>query len=230
MQPKTESELTRLRARLQQVDEELEHELRARGFDPAQIGNIALPTSLARLSEERDKLKQDLQEIETAEQAREIATMNEVERINDQFRRAFEGGAWHGPSVLELLDEVDATKAAAHPVPNAHSIWELTLHIAAWENAAVRRLKGDRAELTDDEDWPAVNDTSEDAWQAAKHKLLQVHRELLHRVAQVDERNLNQPILEGMTSIYGTLHGVVQHDLYHAGQIAVLKKAIQGSA
>jgi uncharacterized damage-inducible protein DinB len=229
MQAKTESEVAALRARLQQVEEKLNHELRARGFDPAQADNIALPTSLAQLSAERDRLKQELQEMEIAGQAREV-DMNEVERLGDQLRRAFEGGAWHGPSVLELLEGIDATKAAAHPVPNAHSIWELTLHIAAWENAAYRRLQGDRAELSDEEDWPAVNDTGEEAWQAARQHLLQVHRDLVQKISQVDDATLNQPILEGLTSIYGTLHGVVQHDLYHAGQIALLKKAIQGSA
>ena len=66
--------------------------------------------------------------------------MTEVDRIRDQFRRAFEGEAWHGPSVLALLDGVTAQQAAAHPIPGAHSIWELTLHIAAWERACLRRL------------------------------------------------------------------------------------------
>lgn len=156
--------------------------------------------------------------------------MNEVERIVDQFRRAFDGEAWHGPGVLELLQGVGATQAAAHPVPNAHSIWELTLHIAAWENACRRRLEGDRAQLSEQEDWPAINDTSEESWQAALSKLKQVHNDLLEKISQLDEKQLDQPILAGLTSTYGTLHGVVQHDLYHAGQIAVLKKAIQSSA
>src|SRR5262245_54881054 len=105
--------------------------------------------------------------------------MNEVEKIVDQFRRAFDGEAWHGPGVLELLKGVDATQAAAHPVPNAHSIWELTLHIAAWENACRRRLEGDRAQLSDREDWPAIDDTSQESWQAALSKLKQVHGYLL---------------------------------------------------
>ena len=60
--------------------------------------------------------------------------MKELERIKDQFQRAFNGQAWHGPSLLSLLAGVTAEQAAAHPVPGAHSIWELTLHIAAWES------------------------------------------------------------------------------------------------
>src|SRR4051794_7218988 len=97
--------------------------------------------------------------------------MNEVERIADQFHRAFAGQAWHGPSVLSLLEGVTAQQAAAHPVPGAHSIWELTLHIAAWERACKLRLEGDAAQLSDEEDWPAVPDVSDEAWSNTKQHL-----------------------------------------------------------
>lgn len=157
--------------------------------------------------------------------------MNEVERIRDQFERAFEGDAWHGPSVLSLLDGVTAAEAAAHPIPGAHSIWELTLHIAAWEDACRRRLEGDPAQLTDSEDWPAVNDTSDAAWESTKRELIDTHRRLLSAIAEIDETRLSQPMITaGEASVYVTLHGGVQHDLYHAGQIAMLKKAIEAVA
>jgi uncharacterized damage-inducible protein DinB len=160
--------------------------------------------------------------------------MNEVERIGDQFRRAFDGQAWHGPSVLALLEGVTAQQAAAHPVPGAHSIWELTLHIAAWENACKLRLEGDAAQLSDEEDWPPVTDLSEEAWTQTKQQLRSSHEELLKAIARVDESKLDQPVMSHATipfsSTYVTLHGGVQHDLYHAGQIAILKKALEGVA
>ena len=160
--------------------------------------------------------------------------MNEVERIGDQFRRAFEGQAWHGPSVLALLEGVTAQQAAAHPVAGAHSIWELTLHIAAWERACKLRLEGNTAQLSDEEDWPAVSDVSEEAWTKTKQYLRSSHSELLSAIAKVDESKLDQPIMTHATipfsSTYVTLHGGVQHDLYHAGQIAILKKALEGVA
>jgi uncharacterized damage-inducible protein DinB len=154
----------------------------------------------------------------------------EVDRIRDQFRRAFEGEAWHGPSVLALLEGVTAQQAAAHPIPGAHSIWQLTLHIAAWERACLRRLNGDPAQLTDAEDWQPVDDTSEAAWEQTKQQLIDTHRELLDAIANVDDSRLNEPIISDAntpySSVYVTLHGGVQHDLYHAGQIAMLKKAL----
>jgi uncharacterized damage-inducible protein DinB len=160
--------------------------------------------------------------------------MKEVERISEQFKRAFEGEAWHGPSVLSLLEGVTADQAASHPVPGAHSIWELTLHIAAWESACLRRLQGDRAELSDEEDWPSVEDTSEDAWHKAKQILIDGHQALLDSISSLDDSRLDKPIIEEAStqssSVYVTLHGGVQHDLYHAGQIAILKKALAGVA
>src|SRR5205085_6739692 len=160
----------------------------------------------------------------------EQLSTSEVERIRDQFRRAFEGEAWHGPSVLALLDGITAQQAAAHPIPGAHSIWELTQHIAAWESACKRRLAGDPAQLSDEEDWQPVNDTSEAAWEKTKQQLLDTHRELMDAIARVDESRLKEPIIKDpnmpFSSVYVTLHGGVQHDLYHAGQIAILKKAL----
>jgi uncharacterized damage-inducible protein DinB len=158
----------------------------------------------------------------------------EVDRIADQFKRAFDGEAWHGPSVLALLEGVTAEQAAAHPIAGAHSIWQLTLHIAAWESACRRRLQGDPAQLTDEEDWPNIEDTSDEAWAATKNELRAGHQALLDAIANVDESRLDQPIIEDastpFSSVYVTLHGGVQHDLYHAGQIAILKKALAGVA
>jgi uncharacterized damage-inducible protein DinB len=154
--------------------------------------------------------------------------MKETDRIRDQLKRAFAGGAWHGPGVLEILENVTASQAAAHPIAGAHSIWELVLHIKAWEDACRRRLTGDRAELSDEEDWPPINETSDKAWSDILIGLREGHQRLSDAIASVDEARLNEPILEGMPSIYVTLHGVVQHDLYHAGQIAILKKASTG--
>jgi uncharacterized damage-inducible protein DinB len=150
---------------------------------------------------------------------------SEVERILGELQRAFEGDAWHGPAVLELLTDVTVEQAAARPIAGAHSIWELVLHIAAWESAGRRRLEGDRADLPDEENFPPVNDPSEAAWQQTIELLKAGHRRLRDAISRLDESRLDEPVMDGMRSCYITLHGVIQHDLYHAGQIAILKKA-----
>ena len=154
--------------------------------------------------------------------------MTEVERIADQLKRAMSGEAWHGPAVMELLEGVSAERAAAHPVAGGHSIWELTLHINAWLRAGRQRLEGDRAQLNDAEDWPAIAATTEAAWAETKEALNQSYEELRSAITRLVDSQLDQPIIAGMSSTYVTLHGVIQHTLYHAGQIAILKKANEG--
>ncbi len=154
--------------------------------------------------------------------------MKETERIRDQLQRAFAGDAWHGPSVLEILENVTASQATTRPIAGAHSIWELVLHIKAWSDACRRRIAGDRAELADEENFPTIDDTSDEAWQNTQTSLRESHQRLNEAIAAVDEKRLDEPILEGMPSVYITLHGAVQHSLYHAGQIAILKKATTG--
>jgi len=84
-------------------------------------------------------------------------------------------------------------------------------------------------QLTEAEDWPDVSQTNDEAWQDAKDALLKTHQELVQAVSRLDESRLDTPIIEGMSSVYITLQGVVQHDLYHGGQIAILKKALEGT-
>jgi len=154
--------------------------------------------------------------------------MSEIDRILDQLKRAYEGNAWHGPSIKELLSGVTAEQAHARPLSNAHSLWELVHHIAVWEDVGRRRLEGDPAEvpISTPEDWPPADDASDAAWEKAKAALERGHQALVEAISRVPESRLDEPILEGKSTVYVTLHGVIQHDLYHAGQIGILKKAL----
>ena len=127
---------------------------------------------------------------------------------------------------MEILEGITSQQAAARPRDAVHNIWEIALHIAAWERAGVMRLQGDRAQLPTEEDWPPINEMSELAWKQTRRALEQGHEELVHAISQLDESRLAEPIVEGMSSVYVTLHGIIQHDLYHAGQIAILKKIV----
>jgi len=153
--------------------------------------------------------------------------MSEINRINDQLKRAFEGKAWHGPSVSEVLADVTAEQAAAHPISGAHSIWEITLHIGTWERVGRRRIvESDPIDVSDEEDWPAVKETGEHAWKNAVNALKFNHEALREVIAGLDDSRLKDIVPGTQYSVYFLLHGVIQHDLYHAGQIALLKKAV----
>jgi uncharacterized damage-inducible protein DinB len=154
--------------------------------------------------------------------------MTETHRINSQLKRAYEGQAWHGPSLRELLEGVTAEQAAERPIPNAHSIWELVNHIIAWEQIARRRLEGEALiEVPDEINFPPAPDASEVAWQSALQSLEASNRSLRESIKKIDDATLEENAPQANYPIYALLHGVIQHDLYHAGQIALLKKAVQ---
>ena len=153
--------------------------------------------------------------------------MTEAVRIADELRRAFDGEAWHGESLFEILKGVMATQAAARPIKNAHSIWELVLHIAAWDGAVRRRMTGVAAALSGAENFPPVTDTSEVAWKKALEHLRRTHEELIGAVERFPEESLSKqvPGKQGAHyNFYFMLHGLAHHAAYHAGQIALLKK------
>jgi uncharacterized damage-inducible protein DinB len=153
--------------------------------------------------------------------------MSESVRLSDQIRRAFEGHAWHGDSLLTLLADVNAKKAAAHPIKNAHSIWELVLHVAAWDGAVLRRTGGAAVHLSDKQNFPPVLDTSEAAWQKAVQHLKQTHNDLVKAVAAFPDSRLQEQVPGKKAKFHNFFYmfsGIVQHELYHAGQIALLKK------
>ena len=154
--------------------------------------------------------------------------MTESVRLADQIRRAFEGNAWHGDSVLELLAGVDAKTAAAKPIANAHSIWELLLHIGAWDDAVRRRTGGEAVTLSDEQNFPSVREVSEAAWRQAIESVKQTHNQLIQAVAAFPDSRLMDPVpgkTEKYYNFFYLFSGIVQHELYHAGQIALLKKA-----
>lgn len=151
--------------------------------------------------------------------------MTEVERILDQLRRAADGPAWHGPSLREALEGVTAEQAAARPIPEAHTIREVVLHLWAWEDALRRRLVGEPVRDPRDGDWPASGGEGEDGWAELLRSLAERQRRFRETVARLDDAALDGAPYEGAPTRYVLLHGSVQHTLYHAGQVALLRKA-----
>ena len=152
----------------------------------------------------------------------------DVEILADQIRRAFWGESWHGPSVREVLAGVSAEVAAAHPVAGAHSIWEIVLHIIGGYNLVLRRVRGERVQLAPEEEWPPVVEVRSDAWRESQQTLEQLNQQLQSAVRAFPAERLSQE-LGSEYSAYTQFCGTPQHDLYHAGQIVLLRKALSAS-
>jgi heme-degrading monooxygenase HmoA/uncharacterized damage-inducible protein DinB len=154
----------------------------------------------------------------------------ELARLMGEVQRAFDGQPWHGSAVGAILADVNAPIAMQRPIPGAHTIWEIVLHMTGWVREVVRRLDGAAPGVPPNGDWPAVESHSADAWERARADLGAAHQELLAALARFPEARLDETIAaagapaQDTVTYYQTLHGLVQHDAYHAGQIAVLKK------
>lgn len=152
--------------------------------------------------------------------------MSEIERITDLLTRAFEGGAFHGPAVREILEGITAQQAMRRPISEAHTIWELVDHIAGWQEEVTHRLKGRPATiLPPEQNFPAHTDESEKAWKQSLQGMEETYQRLSATIREFPESRLGETVPGRKYTFYALMHGIVQHDLYHAGQIALLKKA-----
>jgi len=157
-----------------------------------------------------------------------------IERIVDLFEKSFRGDpmAWHASSTMQLLKEMTAEQAAAYPVDDRHSIWEIVNHMHVWDREARKTMGGELFPLfTGGEDWPKVEDISPNAWKKAISDMEREHDKFVDVIKNFDVKELGRlvdmdkswPSPWAITTYYQLIHGMLHHKIYHTGQIAVLK-------
>lgn len=151
--------------------------------------------------------------------------MNESKRLADQMTRALNGNAWHGPSWKDALEGVSREAALHRAIPDAHTIGEILLHATTWHDVVRRRLGGESPQVSDSEDWPTAGFQDEAAWQSTVARLFETGNALAETVARFPAEKLheNRPGVDG--TWFELIIGELQHVLYHAGQVGLLKKA-----
>jgi uncharacterized damage-inducible protein DinB len=157
-----------------------------------------------------------------------------IDPLVADLRRIYEGNAWHGPAVLEAIGGVTARQAAARPVRDAHSIYELTHHIAAWIGETTSRLQGNPPGSPSDGDFPPQSTAVDDAaWADVLRRLERRQAELLETLSGFDAARLDEAVdpknrkdADGPVTFRALLSGLAQHSAYHAGQIVLLRKAV----
>ena len=150
-----------------------------------------------------------------------------------QLNETHAGDPWYGSSRTRLLAGITAHDAAAHPIANGHSIWELVLHMTAWTRETTRRLGGAKAATPAEGDWPTVPAPSEEAWKNHKTTLRRrmpssspPHESSRRADLAHWEREERDPALGTGVDRAGLIVGLAQHDAYHIGQIAVVRQAL----
>jgi hypothetical protein len=152
--------------------------------------------------------------------------MPEVDRILDQYDRAMGGDAWHGDPVWTILEGVTPEQAAMRACPNTHSIWELVSHVTFWETEVCRRMKHLPPRSPDNLNFPRVPEATNENWNKTLEEFRESNRDFRFSLSQLEDSQLDQPLPGRDKSAYVEVHGVIQHNLYHAGQIALLRKIV----
>ena len=143
---------------------------------------------------------------------------------------AINGEAWYGDSLRKILDNVTALPAAARPIANVHTIWELVVHVEAWVKFCVGAVEGTPipawSTMPKEDDWPPVGDTGEQAWKQAVSSFFSSHLKLVEALRLLSDDRLETTVPGRAYNFYHLFQGMIQHAVYHGGQIALLKKAL----
>jgi hypothetical protein len=154
---------------------------------------------------------------------RSSTEQREIARIAHLLEQTFEGKSYYGPSVLGALEGVTAEIALQKPRWSAHSIWELVRHITAELNYVHDVLSGVAGSWVEGETtWPSITETSATAWQKTIQDLKKANRALVKVVRVLDDAILDQQPIRVRGPFYLMLHGTIQHNVFHAGQISLL--------
>ena len=154
--------------------------------------------------------------------------------LSQRLLTVWNGEPWHGSSSSTIMKGITADEAKAHPLPGAQSIWETLLHMTAWTEEATSRMNGGESKPPARGDWPQVNGSTQEEWLAAQGDLLAARKALLQSIEGSHEESLYLQVPKkgdtahatGATRAH-TVNGLADHDVYHLGQIALLKKSLK---
>lgn len=141
--------------------------------------------------------------------------------------RSFQGPAWHGPTLMSSLRGISLDQAAFRPQPERHNAWELVVHAAYWKYrvcAALAELPRGSFELKGSNFFERPVDLAKDAWKSDLKLLGSWHERLMAAVGAVEPDRLGEPVGDGRFTYEALIDGAGAHDVYHAGQIQLLKK------
>ena len=155
--------------------------------------------------------------------------MIETQLIVEVLGQTFDGRAWHGPSFMDVLKGVDRMQAGKRPIEARHTIWEIVNHCSYWMETVTKALHGKKMpDFISTENWSQMGETDED-WAKTLERLKAAYRELVNSIKDFDTSLFTKEISGSFNGqsyaikYRKMLHGVSDHNTYHAGQIAFLR-------
>jgi uncharacterized damage-inducible protein DinB len=151
----------------------------------------------------------------------------EILLIAEQIKDAYEGQPWFGRNVKDILSEVDES-VVFEKSKGQHSILELVWHMAIWKEFIINRLRGDKKSIHyfEENDWRQLNHADKNLWPQGLQQLDKAHNELVEVIRQQTDDILSKKVTEREYNYRKLLYGICEHDIYHLGQIAYIKKML----
>jgi uncharacterized damage-inducible protein DinB len=153
----------------------------------------------------------------------------EILQISEQLKDAYQGDPWFGRSVKALLADV-SEDIAFEKLNDQHSIVELLWHMIIWREFTISRLQKDGSQALgyyEENDWRELNHTDTSLWEKGLKRLDETQAELIAVIEKQTDDLLEKTVAERKYNFRNLLHGVIQHDIYHLGQIAYIVKGLR---
>lgn len=153
----------------------------------------------------------------------------EILLLVEQIKDAYEGQPWFGRSIKEILNEIDERIVFERP-GGQHSLLELIWHMITWKEFTINRLRRDNqtpVQYFDENDWRKLDHSDKTLWSKGLQQFYQLHNELVAIILLQKDEILSKKVSEKQYDFRKLLNGILEHDIYHLGQIAYIKKMLQ---
>lgn len=151
--------------------------------------------------------------------------MAEIELMLAHYDQVLNGDPWYGDPMWRVLDGITAKAAAARPLPQAHTIWEIVMHMIFWEGVVIKRLHGQRAGLVEELNFPTMPEATEENWRKTLEELRASNRNFREALKKLDPAKLTELTVARKRTYAEEAQGIIEHHVYHIGQIGMLRKA-----
>lgn len=154
--------------------------------------------------------------------------MTAIEQTVFDFKAYYSDNPWFGDSYLDVISDITPSEALATP-PNQHSIAVLLWHMVKWRKSLTERLLGNsdfQANVSDSDNWPSAISQSTETWEAAKMSFTAQQKIIVEELSKRDEEFMDMEFIAGR-NYRRLVTGVLQHDIYHLGQVAFVKSLIR---
>ncbi|HET9066532.1 MAG TPA: DinB family protein [Gemmatimonadales bacterium] len=148
--------------------------------------------------------------------------MSDADQLAAELQAVFSGEPWHADALMAILAGISATQAGWRPRAGVHCILELVEHLTLWKHVVRARVDGDPMADANDRDWPTTAAQAE--WSEALDRLVAAHHALVGRIRSLTDAELDALVPGRSIAMRQMLHGVIYHDVYHAGQIRLLQR------